>query len=198
MWNYRDFPIFPWKLVHFISIFGAFNHVGHCWFLAYWKINVLFSRLCCQKVLDYLKTVRSTVFHPYQTITNIWPQVFNQELVYLMKLKCIIVGFFIPVSSLKVFGHSIHSERMRVYLGKSFQNDTIIISWVFSFRVIQPTVPWRTFKTFVCFHQFLFIIKTFRDSRLFKYLINKELIMTFSNKIQAKTFTWPDMLFYAR
>ena len=22
--------------------------------------------------------------------------------------------------------------------------------------------------------------------------------MTFSNKIQAKTFTWPDMLFYAR
>ena len=39
--------------------------------------------------------------------------------------------------------------------------------------------------------------KTFRDSRLLKYLINKELL-TFSNKIQAKTFTWPDMSFYAR
>ena len=39
--------------------------------------------------------------------------------------------------------------------------------------------------------------KTFRDSQLLKYLINKEL-MTFSNKIQAKTFTWPDMSFYAR
>ena len=55
----------------------------------------------------------------------------------------VIVGFFIPVSSLKVFGHSIHSERRRIYLGKSIQalqNDTIIILWVFSFRVIQPTV----------------------------------------------------------
>ena len=41
-----------------------------------------------------------------------------------------IVGFFIPVSSLKVFGRSIHYERRRIYLGKSIkalQNDTIII-----------------------------------------------------------------------
>ena len=41
-----------------------------------------------------------------------------------------IVGFFISVSSLKVFGHSIHSERRRIYPGKSIealQNDTIII-----------------------------------------------------------------------
>ena len=121
---------------------------------------------------------------------------------YLVFLYLTIVGFFfIPVSSLKVFGHSIHPERRRIYLGKSIQalqNDTIIISWVFSFRVTQPTVRWHTFKTFyVCFHQFLFIIKTFRDSRLLKCLINKEL-MTFSNKIQAKTFKWPDMSFYAR
>ena len=43
----------------------------------------------------------------------------------------------------------------------------------------------------------MFIIKTFWDSRLLKYLINKEL-MTFSNKIQAKTLTWPNMSFYAR
>ena len=51
--------------------------------------------------------------------------------------------FFIPVSSLKVLGHSIHSERKRIYQGKSvqaLQNDTIIISWLFSFRVIQATV----------------------------------------------------------
>ena len=33
----------------------------------------------------------------------------------------IIVGVFIPVSSLKVFGHSIHSERRRIYPGKSIQ-----------------------------------------------------------------------------
>ena len=45
----------------------------------------------------------------------------------------IIVGFFIPVSSLKVFGHSIHSERRWIYLGKSMQalqNHTIIISYI--------------------------------------------------------------------
>ena len=71
---------------------------------------------------------------------------------HLAYSQLIIVGIFIPVSSLKVFGHSIHSEKRRIYLGKSIQalqNDTIIISWVFSFRVIQPTVRWHTFKTFM-------------------------------------------------
>ena len=39
--------------------------------------------------------------------------------------------FLISVSSLKVFGHSIHSERRRIYQGKSIQalqNVAIIIS----------------------------------------------------------------------
>ena len=38
------------------------------------------------------------------------------------------MDFFIPVSSLKVFGHSIRSERRMIYLGKSIQalqNDTL-------------------------------------------------------------------------
>ena len=63
-----------------------------------------------------------------------------------------IVGFFIPVSSLKVFGRSIHSERRRIYLGKSIQalqNDTIIISWISSFRVIRSTLPWHSLKSFM-------------------------------------------------
>ena len=33
----------------------------------------------------------------------------------------IIVGFFNPVSSLKVIGHSIHSERRRIYLGDQYK-----------------------------------------------------------------------------
>ena len=44
-----------------------------------------------------------------------------------------IVGFFIPVSSLKVFGHSIHFERKRIYLGKSIQtlqNDTSLVQTI--------------------------------------------------------------------
>ena len=112
------------------------------------------------------------------------------------------VGFFIPVSSLKVFGHSIHSERRRIYLGKSIQalqNDTIIsyhgYSVSGSFSQQCGGIPLKLLC--LCSSLFLFIIKTFRDSWLLKYLINKEL-MTFSNKIQAKTFTWPDMSFYAR
>ena len=92
------------------------------------------------------------------------------------------MGFFIPVSSLKVFGHSIHSERRRIYLGKSIQalqNDTIIISWVFSFRVIQLTVRWHTLKTFMfVFINFCSSKKTFRDSRLLKYLVSKELMLS--------------------
>ena len=84
----------------------------------------------------------------------------------------IIVGFFIPVSSLKVFGHSIHPERRRIYPGKSIQalqNDIIIISWVFSFRVIQPTVWWHTFKTFyVCFSSILVHHKNFSRQSVIK------------------------------
>ena len=36
--------------------------------------------------------------------------------------------FFIPVSSLKVFGHSIHSERSRIYLGKSIHRPIVNMS----------------------------------------------------------------------
>ena len=85
-----------------------------------------------------------------------------------------IVGFFfIPVSSSKFFGHSIHSERMRNYVGdQAFQNDTVIISWLVSFRVIQPTVQWHTFKTFM-----LVFINFCSSQKLFvKYLINIDLI----------------------
>ena len=52
-------------------------------------------------------------------------------LTFFEKRSYIIVGFFIPVSSLEVFGHSIHSERRRICLGKSMQalqNDIIIVS----------------------------------------------------------------------
>ena len=45
--------------------------------------------------------------------------------------------FFIPVSSLNVFDHSIHSKRRKIYFGASIQtlqNDTL------SHQGIQPTV----------------------------------------------------------
>ena len=78
-----------------------------------------------------------------------------------------IVGFFISVSSLKVFGHSIHSERRRIYPGKSIQalqNDTIIISWLFSFRINGAVAYFKNF--YVSFHRFIFITKPLQGIRL--------------------------------
>ena len=95
----------------------------------------------------------------------------------------IIVGFFIPVSSLKVFGHSIYSERRMISLGKSIQalqNDTITIWCVCSFRVIQPLLQWN----FCLFSSILVHYKNFR--------------LIFNHKIQVKTLTWPDTTLYAQ
>ena len=82
-----------------------------------------------------------------------------------------------------------------VYLGKSKQplrNDTFIISWLFSFRVIQPTGLWHIFTTFM----FVFINscslqKSFQGSRLwhlfgYEYLINLELIWFSATKYKPK------------
>ena len=106
------------------------------------------------------------------------------------------IFFFIPVSSFKVFGHSIHR---RIYPGKSIealQNDTIIISWLLSFRIIQPRCSGILKKKimFVCFHILLLL---FTRYLIIKYLINVKPI-TSSHKIQTKIFTCPNMSFYAR
>ena len=72
-------------------------------------------------------------------------------------------GMFIPVSSLKVFGHSIYSERRRIYPGKSIQalqnahHYHIMVNAV-SESYSQGAVAY--FKNFyVCFHLFFFITK---------------------------------------
>ena len=99
------------------------------------------------------------------------------------------MGFFIPVSSLKVFGHSIHSERRRIYLGKSIQalqNDTIIIMNI-QFQGHPVNIAMAFIKKFdVCFYQFLIITKTFRGSQLLKYLIKIELIWLSVTKHKPK------------
>ena len=51
---------------------------------------------------------------------------------------------------------------------QAFQNDTIIISWLFSFRVVQ----WHTFKTFM----FVFTNSCLSQKLSVKYLINIDLI----------------------
>ena len=72
------------------------------------------------------------------------------------KWKCAVLnnysGIFYSCQFIKSFRpfHSFWEEedlsRRSIHV---FQNDTIIISWLFSFRVIQPTVQWHTFKTFM-------------------------------------------------
>ena len=61
------------------------------------------------------KNTSDAVHYNNQVFTTTRSEHFNSAL--LLALVCFIVGFFIPVSSLEVFGHSIHSER-RIYVGK--------------------------------------------------------------------------------
>ena len=116
--------------------------------------------------------------------------------------KCFIVGFFIPVSSLEVFGHSIHSERRRICLGKSIQalqNDTIsyhIMTIQFRGHPANRAVAYLK-KTFM-----LVFINSCPLQKLSRQLLirvpdQSRTHVAFSHKVQAKTFTWPDMSFYA-
>ena len=122
-----------------------------------------------------------------------WHLLSSLEESVCVQMVNIIVGFFISVSSLKVFGHSIRSERRRIYPGKSIQalqNNTITILWLFSFRIIQPRCSGILLKLLCLFSSFLFHYKTFTRYLFIKYLIIVKPI-TSSHKIQAKTFTWP-------
>ena len=110
-----------------------------------------------------------------------------------------LVGFFIPVSSLKVFGHSIHSERRRIYIGNQYKLYRMTPLSYHRYSVSgSPSqqgggIP---LKLLCLFSSILVHHENFSETVGY-YLINEEL-MTFSNKIQAKTFTWPDISFYAR
>ena len=112
-----------------------------------WKKSCRVLRCNCVRVpMDLPLTTNGTTLdkNNFPRTCDLWPLVAIQKcgLMILSHINTI-VGFFISVSSLKVFGHSIHSERRSIYLGKSIQalqSDTIIISWVFSFRIIQPLV----------------------------------------------------------
>ena len=101
---------------------------------------------------------------------------------------------------IKVFGHSIHSERRRIYLEKSIQalqNDTLSYHGYSVSGSSSQQWCGIPLKLSCLFSSILVHHKNFSRQSVIKYLINIEL-MNFSNKIQAKTFTWPDMSFYAR
>ena len=108
-----------------------------------------------------------------------------------------IVGFFIPVSSLKVFGHSIHSERKRIYLRDQYMLFKMTPLSYHDYSVSGSSgqqcsgIPLKLlylFSSILVHHKkhFCKVPNQYRSH------------MTFSNKIQAKTLTWPDMSFYAR
>ena len=109
----------------------------------------------------------------------------------------IIVGFFYSCQFIKSFQpfHSFWEEEdLSGRSIQTFQNDTIIITWLFSFSFIQATAQWHTFKTFM----FVFINSSSSQNFFCQVPNQYRSLMTFRNKIQAKTFTWPDMSFYAR
>ena len=107
-----------------------------------------------------------------------------KQLTISITVKSVIVGFFILISSLKIFGHSIHSERRWIYLGDQYKLSkcTIIISWLFSFRVIQSTVQWHTFKTFM----FVFLNSSSSQKLFVKYLISIDLLRLSETRYKPK------------
>ena len=106
----------------------------------------------------------------------------------------IIVRFFISVSSLKVFGHSIHSERSRIYLGDQCMPFKMTPLSYHDYSVSGSSgqqcsgIP---LKLLCLFSSILVHHKKFFCKVSYQYRSH----MTFSNKIQAKTPTWPDMSF---
>ena len=116
-------------------------------------LTCLWSMYVVVVVFFYSNFVACIVYRRYKPcefLGFVWTDCWGNKSYYVITSPANYGGIFIPVSSIKVFGHSIHCERRRIYLGKSIQglqNDTIIISWLFSLRVIQPTVQWHTFKT---------------------------------------------------
>ena len=100
----------------------------------------------------------------------------------------IIVGFFISVSSLKVFGHSIHSEWRRIYLGKSIhalQNDTLSYhdySVSGSSRQHCSGIPLKL----LCLFSSIFVQNKNFPVAVGYYLINIELIWLSATKYKPK------------
>ena len=115
------------------------------------------------------------------------------------------VGFFIPVSSLKVFGHSIFSEKRRIYIWEINTSFTRMTPLSYHGYSVSGSSSQQSggihLKLFCLFSSILVHHKNFLRPLVIKVPINKELktfsIKLLSNKIQAKTFTWPDMSFYA-
>ena len=112
------------------------------------------------------KELPSNSWRQLKTIAIMTSQTQNFLIFWLL-----ISGIFYSCQFIKSFRpfHSFWEEdKLSRRSMQAFQNDTIIISWLFSFRVMQ----WHTFKTFM----FVFINCCSSQKRSVKYLINIDLI----------------------
>ena len=104
------------------------------------------------------------------------------------EIEYTIVGLFIPVSSLKVFGHSIQSERRRIYLGKSIQalqNDTLSYHDYSVSRSSSQHCSGMPLKLLCLFSSIFVRYKNFPEAVGY-YLINVELIWLSATKYKPK------------
>ena len=109
----------------------------------------------------------------YLNITNIhWKHMVKQQ--YLgneTKQNIHYSGIFYSCQFIKSYRpfHSFPEEEdLSRRSRQAFQNDTIIISWLFSFRVIYPTVQWHTFKTY------MFVFITSSSSQKLFYQVHNQ------------------------
>ena len=101
---------------------------------------------------------------------------------------------------LKVLGCSIHSEEGDLYreINTSFTEWHHRHSTTIQFQGHPAKCSGITVKLLCLFHQFLFVTKNFPRQPIIEVPNQYRIHMTSNYKIQAKTFTWPDMSFYAR
>ena len=106
-------------------------------------------------------------------VANVWPTLKSCFWTRFHIVYVTIVDFFIPVSSLKVFDHSIHSKRRKIYREKSIQalqNDTLsYCDYSISGSSIQ-LCSGMLLKILCLFSSIFVYYKKFQGSRLLKYL----------------------------
>ena len=110
-----------------------------------------------------------------------------------------IVAFSIPVSPLKVFDHSIHSERTKIYLGKSIQTLQKKALSYHDYSVSATTSQLCSGKTLKKLFLFSSILVHYLDPRqsvikVAESIQNSELYSS-PTIIQAQTFSWPNPVF---
>ena len=140
--------------------------------------------------MNNLRTFLVKFWTTFQILTSVeakmWPFAFLDYILWtvwdgffkLFLHPYVVIGIFYFcqfIKSFRPFHPFLEEEDLLREISASFTEYHIIISWLVSFRVIQPTVQWHTFKTF------LFVFINFVHYKSFPKAVS-QLLSTYSIK----------------